>query len=37
VVNSSEEKERVEKIVKGIKDVKKITNDLVVFTGSMGA
>jgi hypothetical protein len=37
LVNSSEEKEMVEKIVKETKDVKKITNDLVVFRGSMGA
>jgi len=37
VVNSQEEKEAAEKIIKGIKDIKKIANDLVVFTGSMGA
>jgi cytidylate kinase len=36
MVNSSEEKEAVERVVKGIKDTKKIANDLVVFTGSMG-
>jgi len=29
IVNSSEEKEAVEKSVKGIKDTKKIANDLV--------
>jgi hypothetical protein len=37
MVNSSEEKEAVERVVKGIKDTKKIENDLVVFKGSMGA
>ena len=37
MVNSSEEKEAVERVVKGIKDTKKIANDLVVFKGSMGA
>lgn len=37
MVNSQEEKEAVEKVLKGIKDPKKIANDLVVFTGSMGA
>jgi cytidylate kinase len=37
VVNSQEEKETAEKIIKGIKDIKKIANDLVVFRGSMGA
>jgi len=37
MVNSQEEKEAVEKVVKGIKDTKKISNDLVVFKGSMGA
>jgi hypothetical protein len=37
VVNSLEEKETVERVVKGIKDTKKIANDLVVFTGSMAA
>lgn len=37
VVNSSEEKEAAEKILKGIKDIKKIANDLVIFRGSMGA
>ena len=37
MVNSSEEKEAIERVVKGIKDTKKITNDLVVFKGSMGA
>jgi hypothetical protein len=36
VVNSLEEKETVERVVRGIKDTKKIANDLVVFTGSMG-
>ena len=36
VVNSSEEKEMLEKTVKGIKDVKKVTNDVTVFKGSMG-
>jgi len=37
MVNSPEEKEAVERVVKGIRDTKKIANDLVVFTGSMGA
>lgn len=37
MVNSSEEKEAVERVVKGIKDTRKIENDLVVFKGSMGA
>ncbi len=37
MVNSQEEKEAVERVVKGIKDTKKISNDLVVFKGSMGA
>ena len=34
-VYSSEEKETIEKIVKGIKGIEKMTNDLVVFKGSM--
>lgn len=37
MVNSQEEKEAVEKVVKGIKDIKKISNDLVVFKGSTGS
>ncbi len=37
MVNSSEEKDAVERVIKGIKDTKKIENDLVVFKGSMGA
>jgi len=37
MVNSQEEKEAVERVVKGIKDTKNISNDLVVFRGSMGA
>jgi cytidylate kinase len=37
MVNSQEEKEAVEKVIKGIKDSKKIENDVVVFRGSMGA
>jgi hypothetical protein len=37
MVNSPEEKEEVERVIKGIKDTKKIENDLVVFRGSMGA
>jgi hypothetical protein len=36
VVNASEEKEMLEKTVKGIKDVKKVTNDVTVFKGAMG-
>jgi len=34
MTSSPEEKEMVEKVVKGIKDVKKITNDLVLFRGA---
>jgi cytidylate kinase len=37
MVNSPEEKEAVERVVKGTKDTRKIENDLVVFRGSMGA
>jgi cytidylate kinase len=37
VVNSSEEKEMLEKTIKGIKDVKKVTNDVTIFRGSMGS
>lgn len=37
MVNSQEEKEAVGKVVKGIKDTKKVVNDLVVFRGSAGA
>lgn len=37
MVNSSEEKEAVEKVIKGVKDAKKIANDLVVFKGSISA
>jgi cytidylate kinase len=37
MVSSPEEKEAVERVVKGIKDTRKIANDLVVFKGSMGA
>jgi hypothetical protein len=37
MVNSSDEKEAVERVIKGIKDTRKIENDLVVFKGSMGA
>lgn len=36
LVNSLEEKEKVESILKGIKDIKNIVNDLTVFKGSMG-
>jgi cytidylate kinase len=36
MVNSTEEKEAIERAVKGVKDTK-IENDLVVFTGSMAA
>lgn len=36
VVSSSEEKEMLEKTVKGIKDIKKVANDVTVFKGSMG-
>jgi cytidylate kinase len=37
LVYTPDEKEAVGKIVKGIKDVKKVINDLTIFTGSMGA
>jgi cytidylate kinase len=37
MVNSPEEKDEVERVIRGIKDTKKIENDLVVFRGSMGA
>lgn len=33
---SLEEKEKVEKILKGIKDIKKVTNELTILRGSMG-
>jgi cytidylate kinase len=33
---SAEEKESIEKVLKGIKDIKKVTNELVMFKGSMG-
>jgi cytidylate kinase len=35
-VNSSEEKEKIERIVKGIKDVKKVINEIGVMKGAMG-
>ena len=35
VVNSLEEKQRIERIVRGIKDVQKVTNDLVVYGATM--
>jgi hypothetical protein len=34
MITSPDEKERVEGILKGIKDVKKITSDLSVYRGS---
>ena len=34
MVNSPDEKERIERILKGLKDVKKITSDLTLFRGS---
>jgi len=33
---SLEEKEHIESILKGVKDIKKITNELVIFKGYMG-
>jgi osmotically-inducible protein OsmY len=33
---SQEEKERAEKVLRGLKGVKKITNDVGVYTGGMG-
>jgi hypothetical protein len=36
IADSSEQKEMVEKVTKGVKDVKRITNDLAIFRGSMG-
>jgi cytidylate kinase len=36
IVGSEEEKKSVEKIVKGIKDIKSVANDITVFRGSMG-
>ncbi len=36
MVNSQEEKEAVERVIKEIKDVKKVSDDLVVYRGAMG-
>jgi cytidylate kinase len=36
IVTSEEEKKSVEKVIKGIKDIKKVANDVTVFRGSMG-
>jgi hypothetical protein len=36
VATSLEEKENIERILKGIKDIKNITNELTIFRGSMG-
>jgi len=36
IAYSPEEKQTVEKVLRGIKDIKKITNGLVIFRGSMG-
>jgi uncharacterized protein YyaL (SSP411 family) len=36
ITYSLEEKENIEKALKEIKDIKKITNELVMFRGSMG-
>ncbi|NWF91273.1 MAG: cytidylate kinase family protein [Syntrophaceae bacterium] len=36
VANSSEEKEEIERIVKGMKGVKRVTNDLIVMKAAMG-
>jgi len=35
-VNSPEEKEEIERIVKGIRDVKKVMNEIAIVKGSMG-
>jgi len=37
IADSSEEKERVETLLRKIKEIKSIKNELVVFAGSMGA
>ncbi len=37
VVNSQDEKDAVGKVLRGIKDAKRVVNDLAVFKGSMGA
>jgi hypothetical protein len=36
LANSLEEKEIIEKVLKGIKDIKKVTNELTILRGSMG-
>ncbi|MGQ9647149.1 MAG: cytidylate kinase family protein [Thermodesulfobacteriota bacterium] len=36
IVHSSEEKEAVERVLRGIREVKTVVDDLVVFGGSMG-
>jgi uncharacterized protein YyaL (SSP411 family) len=33
---SLEEKESIEKVLKGMKDIRKVTNELVMYKGSMG-
>jgi cytidylate kinase len=36
ITYSLEEKENIEKVLKGVKDIKNVTNELVMFKGSMG-
>jgi osmotically-inducible protein OsmY len=36
IAYSPEEKESIEQVLKRIKDIKKVTNELVMFRGSMG-
>jgi len=36
IAYSLEEKESIEKVLKEIKDIKKVTNELVMFRGSLG-
>ncbi|GEM_PF-2188852 len=35
VVDSAEEKEKVERVVKRIKDIRRVANDLIIFKASM--
>jgi len=36
LANSLEEKENIEKVLKGIRDIRKVTNELTILRGSMG-
>ena len=36
IVSSQDEKKTVEKVISGIKDIKRVANDVTVFRGSMG-